>query len=211
MPRIFDPRELRAAERHLRRVDPVMGDVMAEVGRCRIDETPYHPALAALIYAVISQQISVAAAASIRRKFLALYGGRAPSAARLRATADDDLRAAGLSSRKLRYLKDLAAKVDDGVVRLRRLKAMTDSQVIAELTQVLGIGRWTAEVFLLFRLGRLDVLVADDLGIQDGIQQFYDLRDRPSADRVSQIAEPWRPYRSIGCWYIWHGRRTRTT
>jgi DNA-3-methyladenine glycosylase II len=120
------------------------------------------------------------------------------------ATADDNaLRAAGLSRAKVSYLRDLAARVPDGRLHLGRFDDMDDESVITELTAVKGIGRWTAEMFLIFKLNRPDVLPVDDVGIVNAMKRCYGLRKAPSPERMRKIAEPWRPYRSIACWYLW--------
>ena len=113
------------------------------------------------------------------------------------------LRGAGLSRAKMAYIRDLSARVRSGDVHLDSLDALDDEAVIAELRRIKGIGRWTAEMFLMFRLHRPDVLPVDDVGIVNSIRRAYRLRKPPSADRMRKIAEPWRPYRSVACWYLW--------
>jgi 3-methyladenine DNA glycosylase/8-oxoguanine DNA glycosylase len=129
--------------------------------------------------------------------------GGSPTPETLAALTDDQFRAAGISRQKLGYLRDLARKVAEGTVPLDDIEHMSDDEVIASLTRIKGIGRWTAEMFLIFRLLRPDVLPVDDLGILNAIRRAYGLRKRPKPDRVRKIAEAWRPYRSIGCWYLW--------
>ena len=119
------------------------------------------------------------------------------------AATDEQLRSIGLSSQKLRYMRDLCARILDGSLTLESLDGLGDDEVIATLTNVKGIGRWTAEMFLIFRLHRPDVLPVDDLGIVKAVQQAYRLRLAPSADRLTKIGEAWRPYRSVACWYLW--------
>jgi DNA-3-methyladenine glycosylase II len=133
---------------------------------------------------------------------LALFDG-VPTPLGLVRLTDDELRAAGLSGQKLRYMRDLGARVQDGSLPLHALDAMSDEDVIVALTQVKGIGRWTAEMYLMFRLHRPDVLPVGDLGIVKAVQKAYGLRKTPSPDRLHEIAEPWRPYRSVACWYLW--------
>jgi DNA-3-methyladenine glycosylase II len=198
---------LRLAEQQLCEVDPVLRTVISEAGPCGLDQTRRRRAFAALTQTIIAQQISVHAARSIGRRVRSLFGGRAPSARQLLAASDEELRAAGLSRQKVAYLKDLAARVSDRRLSLAALERMTDDEVIESLTAIKGIGRWTAEVFMLFRLGRLDLLPVDDLGLLDGARILYDLRERPSAQGLLEIGEPWRPYRSVGAWYLWQGRR----
>jgi DNA-3-methyladenine glycosylase II len=126
-----------------------------------------------------------------------------PTAAAVARLNDDQLRAVGLSSQKIRYMRDLSTKVTDGSVPLEKVNDLADEDVILSLTQVKGIGRWTAEMFLMFRLHRPDVLPVDDLGILKAVQRAYGLRKMPRPDRLTKIGEPWRPYRSVACWYLW--------
>jgi DNA-3-methyladenine glycosylase II len=134
---------------------------------------------------------------------LELFGGRAPTPGMLAATSDATLRAAGLSRQKLTYLKDLATRVSAGDVPIETLHALSDDAVIDALVQVKGIGRWTAQMFLMFRLGRPDVLPERDLGIQNAIRRAYRLRKRPLPARVAKIGAPWAPYRTVASWYLW--------
>lgn len=199
-------RRLRRAEAHLRGADPVMHWLVDRLGPCKLRPAD-KPPLASLVETVLAQQISKAAADAIHERVLALFGGRSPSAARILATADRDLRDAGVSRPKIRTLKGLAERVHSGELPLGSLARLSDDEVIDRLTRVPGIGDWTAEVFLIFRLGRLDVLAVDDLGLRDATRRFYRLGELPGADELDAIAEPWRPYRSVGCWYLWRGRR----
>lgn len=200
-------KQLRAAERHLAAADPVMRATVAACGPCKLDQSQRRDALGALYQTIIGQQISTAAAASIHRRFRGLYGGRAPSARALLSTSDERLRSAGLSRPKIACLRDLARRVTHRQLRLRALDSMSDDEVAETLTAVKGIGPWTAEVFMLFRLGRLDLLPVDDLGLLDGAMVLYGLEGRPDGPALERLAEPWRPYRSVGCWYLWQGRR----
>ncbi len=204
---MLSPNQLRKAERRLGRADPVMRATIAACGPCRFDETQRRDPLAALYQTIIAQQISTAASGSIHRRFKHLYGGRSPSARALLATSDADLRSAGLSRPKVSYLRDLAQRVAHRRLRLGGLERLSDAEVIETLSAVKGIGRWTAEVFMLFRLGRLDLLPVDDLGLLDGAKVLYGLPRRPDAAALEALAECWRPYRSVGCWYLWQGRR----
>jgi DNA-3-methyladenine glycosylase II len=119
------------------------------------------------------------------------------------AEPDERLRSVGLSGQKLRYIRDLCAHVDSGSLRLEALDVLPDEDVVSSLTQVKGIGRWTAEMFLIFRLQRPDVLPVGDLGIVNAVQRAYGLRKVPTPERLTRIGEPWRPYRSVACWYLW--------
>jgi DNA-3-methyladenine glycosylase II len=158
---------------------------------------------AAIVRAITAQQLSAKASRTIYGRLAALFSGETPTPVGLAALADEQLRAIGYSRQKLSYLRDLAEKVSAGSVRLEGIEAFDDEQVIAELIQIRGIGRWSAEMFLMFRLQRPDVLPVDDLGIVTAVQRLYRLRKRPTPERLTAIARPWRPYRSIACWYLW--------
>jgi DNA-3-methyladenine glycosylase II len=190
------------ARRHLSRRDPVLRDLMRVHGKCGLADAQNADPFAALMKAIVSQQLSTKAAHTIYARLMALFDG-VPTPRALAALTDAQLRAVGLSGQKLRYLRDLGARVEQGALPLHTLDAMTDDEVIAALTQVKGIGRWTAEMFLMFRLHRPDVLPVDDLGIVKAVQKAYGLRKTPSPDRLNRIGEAWRPYRSVACWYLW--------
>lgn len=149
------------------------------------------------------QQLAGGAADAIRARFVKLYGGRFPAPARLLATPDGALRNAGLSGRKIEYMKDLASRVAGGRIDLAALSEMGDEEVVSQLSEVKGIGRWTAEMFLIFHLGRPDVLPVGDLGLRKAMQKTYSLRSLPPPEKMVKIAEPWRPYRSVATWYLW--------
>jgi DNA-3-methyladenine glycosylase II len=169
---------------------------------CGLADAQHTDPFTALTHAIISQQLSSKAAGTIAGRFDALCGGR-PTPGGIAAVSDAQLRVVGLSGQKVRYVRDLCARVADGSLPLQRLDALADDQVIEALTQVKGIGRWTAEMFLMFRLHRPDVLPVGDLGIVKAVQRAYRLRKTPDAARLEQIGEPWRPYRSVACWYLW--------
>jgi DNA-3-methyladenine glycosylase II len=175
---------------------------MRRYGPCGLAQAQHTDPLRALIHAIISQQLSTRAAATIEGRFRALYGG-VPTPSQVAATPDAQLRAAGLSGQKVRYLRDLCRRVEDGSLPLTRLGVMSDDEVVAVLTEVKGIGRWTAEMFLMFRLHRPDVLPVDDLGIVKAVQRAYGLRKTPTPERLTRLGESWRPYRSVACWYLW--------
>jgi DNA-3-methyladenine glycosylase II len=156
----------------------------------------------ALCRAIIYQQLSGKAAATIHGRVVALYG-RPPLPAELLATPDERLRAAGLSRQKLAYLRDLATHVDAGALPLDRVELMEDDAVLDALVAVKGIGRWTAQMFLMFRLGRPNVLPELDLGVQKGIQVAYRMRKRPTPVQVRRIGAPWAPHASVASWYLW--------
>ena len=157
----------------------------------------------AVLRAIIYQQLSGKAAATIHGRVAAIYDGRVPSPALLLATADSELRSAGLSRQKLDYLRSLAGHCSDGSIPLARLSRLPDDEIIERLTEVRGVGRWTAQMFLMSRLGRLDVLPDLDLGIQRGLQIAYALPAMPKPVEVLRMGEHWRPYRSVASWYMW--------
>ncbi len=192
------------ARRHLARRDPVLKQLIAAVGPCTLRHEP--DGFAALVRSIVAQQISTRAAASIHARLLAALGRRRVRPAALLALSDQELRAAGLSASKARSLRDLAEKVHGGQVPLQRLPELTDEEVIALLVPVRGIGRWTAQMFLIFSLGRPDVLPLDDLGLRAGVQQAYALPDLPDRAALTALAEAWRPYRSVATWYFWRSR-----
>ncbi|HLU66700.1 MAG TPA: DNA-3-methyladenine glycosylase [Kofleriaceae bacterium] len=195
------PPYLPAALRHLRRADPQLGRLIKRHGPPRLKPSRNH--LESLTRAIIYQQLSGKAAATIYRRFLDLFGGRFPSAAELAAIPMARLRGAGLSGAKAEYVLDLARRVADGSIDPRRFRRMEDEALIAHLTQVKGIGRWSVHMFLLFGLGRPDVLPTGDLGVRKGMQLLFRLPDLPAPSAMEELAEPWRPYRSIASWYMW--------
>ena len=190
------------ARRLLARRDPVLRDLMRRHGPCGLADSQHTDPFVALLHAIISQQLSTKAAATIAGRVEALVDGK-PTPARMNTVSDARLRAAGLSGQKVRYVRDLCARIEAGTLPLDALDRMTDEQVIESLTQVKGIGRWTAEMFLMFRLHRPDVLPVDDLGIVKAVQRVYRMRTLPSPARLLRLGESWRPYRSVACWYLW--------
>lgn len=187
---------------HLRAADPVLVPLIDAVGPCLLAPTGH--SFATLADAIVSQQISVQAAATIMRRLGEALGGAVSPGAVL-ASDDATLRAAGLSGQKVRYLRDLAVFADSAGWGL--LPALDDAAAIAALTAVKGVGRWTAEIYLMFALGRLDVLPAEDLGLRYAVQQFYSLATPPAGKLVRVVGELWRPYRSVAAWYLWRARR----
>lgn len=188
-------------KRHFRRRDPVIARVIDQVGPMLL--RPQRDRFGMLVRSIIAQQISTAAARSIRGRLIELI---APEKLRPEVIARieiDRLRTAGLSPQKAGYLHDLAQKIADGSVRLSRTGRMTDDEVIAELIQVKGIGVWTAQMFLIFSLGRLDVFPPDDLGIRAAIRNLYGLSEMPGRDECREIGDRWRPLATAGSWYCW--------
>src|SRR5436190_12267063 len=196
------------ARRVLMRRDPVLAAAIKKIGACGMAERQRKDHLSALVGAIVSQQLSTKAAATIFGRFVALFpDSHIPDAAAIAAQTDAALRAVGLSGQKVGYLRDLTGRIADGRLNLDELDALPDEQVIERLTAVKGFGRWTAEMFLMFRLHRPDVLPAGDLGIVNAIQRLYKLRKRPDAKRVMKMGEAWRPYRSVASWYLWQTLR----
>jgi len=199
-----------AALRHLKRSDPVLRRLIARVGPLRLHLEQSRNQFGTLAEAIIHQQLALKAARTISRRFQQLYSpgrGRLPRPPEILRTPLRKLRSVGLSRQKISYLRDLARRADSGQLKLGRFSRRTDEQVIDNLVQVKGIGRWTAEMFLIFCLDRPDVLPVDDLGLQYAIKEAYGLRKLSSAARIRRLAEPWRPYRSIATWYLWRARR----
>jgi DNA-3-methyladenine glycosylase II len=196
------------ARRHLMRRDPVLGAAIKKIGACGMADRQRADHLSALVGAIVSQQLSTKAAATIFGRFVALFpDNRIPDAAAIAAHTDERLRSVGLSGQKVGYLRDLSARLMDGRLNLDELDALPDEAVIERLIAVKGFGRWTAEMLLMFRLHRPDVLPGGDLGIVVAIQRLYRLRKRPDAKRVLKIGEAWRPYRSVASWYLWQTLR----
>jgi DNA-3-methyladenine glycosylase II len=193
----------RPSVRHLKRVDPILARVIEQVGPCRIalrtDGTHYH----ALTRAIVFQQLSGKAAGTIFGRFNALYPANSPTPEAVLATSDEQLRAVGLSRQKVGYMRDLSLKVTTGDLPLDAVEHMADDDLIAHLVQVKGIGRWTAQMFLMFRLGRPDVLPELDLGIQNAIRKAYRMRKRPTPKQVKRIGAKWSPHSSVASWYLW--------
>jgi DNA-3-methyladenine glycosylase II len=196
------PPYTRAAIAHLRRADPVMARLIEQVG-------PYQPArrperFQALVRAIVFQQLAGRAAQTIYDRFVAAFEGtRFPTPEQVLAMPNDTMRKAGLSGQKTIYIKDLASHVANDLLNFRRFRWMSDEEIIEHLTMVKGIGRWTAEMFLMFNLWRPDVLPVDDLGVRNAAMKVYKMRKPPTAKRLRQLGERWRPYRSVATWYLW--------
>jgi DNA-3-methyladenine glycosylase II len=193
----------RAAISHLRSIDPVLGRIIDVVGPCRLEARRTGTHYDALVRSIVFQQLSGKAASTIHRRFTEIYPGKRPRAEHVLSTAEERLRAAGLSRQKIGYLRDLSARVADRSLPLAHLGRLSDDAIIEHLVQVKGIGRWTVQMFLMFRLGRPDVLPELDLGVQNAIQRAYGLKKRPTPKDVLRIGEKWRPYASIASWYLW--------
>jgi len=184
----------------LLRKDPILGEIIDKVGDYSLKKRTQH--FAVLVESIISQQLATNAAEAIFRRFRKLYP-RYPTTAQILSTRKSKLRKAGLSGMKIDYLKDLARNIEEGRLDMKSLPKMSDDEVIEHLTQVKGIGRWTAEMFLIFSLGRQDVLPVHDLGLRKGVQMAFSLTELPKPKEVEKLGERWRPYRSIATWYLW--------
>ena len=190
----------------LRDADPVMARLIEEHGalvRRELKEERSGDAYGALLRSIVGQQLSTKAARTIYGRMLELFDGHAPSPKQLLAADPDAIRAAGLSRPKIAYLRDLAQHVEDGELELDRLDELSDEKIIEELTAVKGIGDWSAHMFLMFHLGRPDVLPVGDQGIRNAVKIQYRLRKIPDPKRLEKIARPWRPYRTLACLYLW--------
>jgi 3-methyladenine DNA glycosylase/8-oxoguanine DNA glycosylase len=192
----------RRARTHLRKVDPVIAKVMDTVGPYRPGDRTGGSHFHALIRAMVFQQLSGKAATTILNRFLDLYPNRTPTPAEILATSDAQLRAVGLSRQKIGYVRDLSTRLQNGELPLDHVDTLSDAELIAHLVQVKGIGKWTAQMFLMFKLGRVDVLPELDLGIQNAIKRAYGKRKVTPKD-VLRIGAKWTPYSSIACWYLW--------
>jgi DNA-3-methyladenine glycosylase II len=199
-----------AARRKLAAADPTMAALIERVGkidieerlRRRKEERPADP-YGALLRAIVGQQLSTKAARTIYGRVTDLFDGSAPTPEQLLGASEEDLRGAGLSGRKVEYIRDLAAHVISGELELDRLDELPDEQVIEEIVAVRGLGQWTAEMFLIFHLERPDVLSGGDLGIRKAVGIEYGLDEMPPPQRVLEIGEPWRPHRSLASLYLW--------
>lgn len=191
------------ARRHLMKVDPKLNQIIKRVGPCELHTAAPRDPFEALCMSIASQQLSVKAAATIFGRFCDLFANRKPTPEGVMTLTDDQVRAAGFSRPKVSFIKDLAERVLDGRLDLQGLKKHPDDEVMRQLVAVKGIGRWTAEIFLMFRLGRPDILPADDLGLMNAVHRAYALRTRPDAKKLRAMGEMWRPHRSVAAWYLW--------
>lgn len=193
---------LKRAQQHLKKADPVLAQVIVRIGPPQLGHEP--DAWRALASSIIGQQVSVHAARAIRGRFAAVVPGHDfPAPEHLTQLSDETLRACGLSGNKTRAVRDLARHFAETLIVPESFAAMDDEDVIAALLPVRGIGRWTAEMFLIFSLGRPDVLAVDDLGLRNAMRKLYALDELPSATQMRAIGEAWRPWRSVASWYLW--------
>ncbi len=202
----FSDETIEAALAHLQAADPVMRDVVKRIGpfTLKLERSRFRM----LVRSIISQQISTKAARAIRTRLEKRVAPRRVTAQNLLELPFEELRSVGLSPQKAGYVVNLSEKVLDGTVRLNRVGSMTDDEVIEELIQVKGIGRWTAQMFLMFCLGRLDVFPHDDLGIRMALRNLYGLDDLPDKQTSHEIAASWSPYATVASWYCWRSGDT---
>ncbi|MBI4389401.1 MAG: DNA-3-methyladenine glycosylase 2 family protein [Nitrospinae bacterium] len=186
---------------HFEKCDPRIARIVRDFGPLKLTRNKKY--FYVLCKAIIAQQISTRAADSITARFAALFDGKAPTPARVFPLPDETLRAIGLSRQKTAYLKDLSGKFLDGSIRPHRLPYLTNEEIIDRLTAVHGIGRWTAEMFLIFSLNRLDILPAGDLGLRTALKNIYRMRTSPTPKKVLALGKKWRPYQTVATWYAW--------
>jgi DNA-3-methyladenine glycosylase II len=191
----------RLIHRHFRKSDPILASVVKQVGPVTLK--PERDRFKMLVRSIISQQISTAAARTIRRRLEQSLKPAGILPETMACQTVESLRAVGVSRQKAGYMIDLAQKCSDGTVQLSRLGRLSDEAIIEQLTQVKGIGRWSAQMFLIFGLGRLDVFPHDDLGVRTAIRRLYSLPELPGKQECLAIGERWRPYATIGSWYCW--------
>ena len=208
MPPRLDASILEKACRSLSRRDPVLRPLIRKVGPCELRwrGEPYRY----LVRGVLYQQLAGAAASAIEGRFKAEFGGRIPAAKRLLEAPPQRLRAVGLSRQKAAAVRSIAAAFLDGTVSARRLPHMDDEEVIAAVTQIRGVGVWTAHMLLMFSLGRPDVLPVGDYGVRKAARDLYGLDELPSPGELEEIARSWQPYRSVASWYLWRHADTTT-
>jgi DNA-3-methyladenine glycosylase II len=192
------------AQHHLAAVDPVLARLITSVGPCTLK--PQRDGFLLLTRAIVSQMISTRAAETISARIATAAGEAGVTPSALLAMPEETLRGAGLSRAKTQAIRELAANVHEGRLDLSGFDGLSDEDVMARLVTLRGIGRWTAEMYLIFGLGRLDVLPVGDLGLRAGVQQHYALEEMPGAAALRERAEPWKPYRSVATWYFWRSK-----
>ena len=196
--------DYKKARLYLMKADPTLGRIIKKIGPCKLHAVAPRDPFEALAMSIASQQLSTKAADTIFRRFCDLFPpDRRPTPDRVMTMTDEEIRACGFSRPKVGFIKDLAGHVLDGRLDLAGLKKHPDDEVMRQLVAVKGIGRWTAEIFLMFRLGRPDIFPADDLGLMNAVHRAYKLRKRPDAKRLRKLGEAWKPHRSVAAWYLW--------
>ncbi len=198
---------MRKAINHLRNSDPVLSAIIERVGACRMEYG--EPAFSSLAEAIVYQQLNGKAAVTIFNRFADL-AGRPLTPQRILKLSVEQMRGAGLSKQKLAYLRDLAARTQAGELDFAKLPDLSDDEVIKHLTQVKGIGVWTAHMFLMFALRRPNVLPTGDFGVRMAIKKHYRKRKLPKPEQMEKIAKCWEPYRSVACWYLWKSLDVKT-
>lgn len=198
---------MRKAINHLKKSDPILSVIIERVGACRMEFGP--PEFGTLAETIVYQQLNGKAAVTIFKRFAALAGDPVTPEGILKLT-DVELRSVGLSKQKSSYLKDMAQRAVRGELEFSRLPEMSDDEVIKHLTQVKGVGVWTAHMFLMFTLRRPNVLPTGDFGIQMAIKKHYKKRKMPKPEQMAKIAKAWEPYRSVACWYLWRSLDIKT-
>jgi len=203
MYKVISPATAKAAAAHLAEYDPILKGIIERAGLCTI--RPHKNYYWELVDSIISQQLSVKAAASIEKRFQELFASELPTPEQILEKSVDELRTAGLSRPKANYIRDLAQHIADGELKLDQLEHMSNQEIAAELTAVKGIGEWTAHMFLMFCMARLDVLPVGDLGIRNSIKKLYNFDLLPTAEEIKNLSAKnhWQPYESIASWYIW--------
>jgi DNA-3-methyladenine glycosylase II len=198
---------MRSAVRHLKNSDPILRAIIESVGPCRMEFGP--PEFHSLAEAIVYQQLNGKAAVTIFKRFTELAGEPLTPQGILKLSGAQ-MRSAGLSKQKSSYLRDMAERAARGDLDFSRLPEMTDEEIVKHLTQVKGVGVWTAHMFLIFTLRRANVLPTGDYGIQMAIKKHYKKRKLPKPEQMEKIARPWEPYRSVACWYLWRSLDIKT-
>jgi DNA-3-methyladenine glycosylase II len=198
---------MRSAVRHLKKSDPILCAIIERIGPCRMEYGP--PEFHSLAEAIVYQQLNGKAAVTIFNRFAALAGEPITPEGILKLN-DAQMRSVGLSKQKSSYLRDMAERAARGELDFTRLPDMTDAEVVKHLTQVKGVGVWTAHMFLIFTLRRPNVLPTGDYGVQAAIKKHYKKRKLPKPEQMEKIARPWEPYRSVACWYLWKSLDVKT-
>lgn len=189
--------------------DPKLAKIIDLVGEYQIRKSRNY--FESLVEAIITQQLAGSAAKAISSRFRSLYGKSFPKPIDVINTPDSKLRKTGLSRMKIKYIKELSKAIEVKKLKMRSISKLSDEEVIEQLTQVKGIGRWTAEMFLIFSLGRMDVLPVGDLGLRKGVQLYKSAKQLPNAVEIEKLAEKWRPYRTVATWYLWKSLKTFDT
>ena len=190
--------------KHLKKNDKTLGRIIDRLGpyKFRLDDDYFE----ALVGSIVFQQLAGTAAQAILNRFKQIYSGKIPRPRQYLDTQEKRLRASGLSPQKIRYIRDLSERIENGALDLKRISSLPNDKVVRELDEVKGIGRWTAEMFLIFAMGRADVLPVDDLGLQKATKKYYRLRKLPTKEKFEQLSKNWHPYCSIATLYLWRSQ-----